>query len=89
MPNAEYGLVIRFDDQSGSFTHGFEAGGIYADMKRGELLLTGPVHSANRDLILRMAGKEGYDCEMKATDYDEWLEMRAQKLHTADGMATN
>jgi len=73
----QYGLLFRFDDKSKSFTHGFEAGAIAEEMSRGEMVISGMVHTANRGLILRMAEHYGYSVDTTETNYEEWMEMEA------------
>lgn len=72
-----YGLFIRFPDQSESFTLGYEAGLVGAKMERGdpfEMLM----HSKNEELIRDMANKYGYIPHIKShPDYEEWKELTA------------
>ena len=78
MNDKEYGLLIPFDDESTSFTNGFEAGMIYAEMQRKEALISRSVHEENEGLIRRMAEHEGYDVVFAETKVDGWLYVTLQ-----------
>jgi hypothetical protein len=75
----EYQLLISFPDQSPSFVHGAEFGGIYQRAKEGYLFTQETVHAANREVLIRMCKSLGQTCEFEpAVDesgnvYDEWL----------------
>lgn len=76
--SAEYGLIVSFEDQSASYVHGFEAGGLSARM-RDEVSsedLEGfqiTVHAANRVTIERMCAAYGWNAKFDGTDFPEWL----------------
>lgn len=65
----EYGILVSFEDQSGSYVHGFEAGQIWESMTRIDPVIEKTVHTTNKETIHRMAHAEGYD--IKWTDHDE------------------
>lgn len=86
---SEYGLLLPFDDESESFTLGFEAGRIETSMRLGEIEVVCTVHSANHDIILRMADLYGYSCQITETEFDEWIELSARKLNPTHGLTSN
>lgn len=77
---SSYALIVSFDDQSESYVHGFEAGGIWQRMKAGaEAEIEAMVHTANRETLSRMAIAEGWTVEFKPTSLEEWTEMEMVK----------
>jgi len=62
-----WGLLVAFPDGSPSFVHGFEAGQIWQRIRDGREAeiekLT--VHSANEEVIRRMAITDGWECEFE------------------------
>lgn len=64
-----FGLVVAFPDGSPSFVHGFEAGGLWERMERGETPIElGSAHAANEEVHRRMADHMGYEVEWKRMD---------------------
>lgn len=58
----EFGLLLAFPDESPSFVHGFEAGGLWERMARGETPIELEVaHSANEEVHRRAAAHWSYD----------------------------
>jgi len=54
--NAEgYGLVLRFEDQSNSFTHGFECGIIWQKLKDKQVIDRETINTENKEQIQQMA----------------------------------
>lgn len=78
MANEKYALLISFEDQSPSFVHGFEAGGIYERMKAKQPIISCPIHSVNVDLVSQMAAREAYTCRFTETAFEEWTNLRAE-----------
>lgn len=77
---ANYGLIVSFEDQSDSYVHGWEAGGLWQRMRSGiEAEIEATVHTANRETISRMCVAEGWSVEFTATEYPEWLQMAMTK----------
>ena len=61
--DTDYRLLIAFPDQSASFTHGVGFGIIYTRAKAGVLSENEQVHSANREVLIKM-------CESLNLEYD-------------------
>ena len=77
---AEFGLVVAFPDASASFCHGFEAGGLWEKMLRGDAAdLSLTTHSDNREVIRRMAESQGWLLETKPTSVEGWDETKLTK----------
>jgi hypothetical protein len=75
--NAQYGLIVSFEDQSASFVNGFECGKLAACMTTNADAeeLEGrqiSVHTANRVTIDRMCAAYGWSAEWQDTEYSEW-----------------
>ena|SRR3569832_2052508 len=75
--SAEFGLVVSFEEQSESYVHGFEAGGLSVRMKGDapaddieDVKIT--VHTANRVTIERMCTAYGWSATFEPTEYPEW-----------------
>lgn len=82
--NADYGLLVSFEDQSDSYVHGFEAGLISARMKSGiEAEIKATVHTANRETITRMAIAYGWSALFETTQFEEWSEVTMEKTGKA------
>lgn len=83
--NVGYGLVVSFPDQSPSFVHGFEAGGIWEQMKFARLgasaALSMTVHTENLEVIERMAISQGWTFSATLTAVQGWhrIEMQFDK----------
>lgn len=77
----EMTLLIPFDDQSESFTCGFEAGMIWAEMERGVPTIERTVKATNIAVLKKMAANKGYAIEFSDCLIDgslsEWVFMRA------------
>lgn len=74
--------IIRFTDQSNSFTHGVEYGRILEKMERGD------DHACNNGFPIRLENKEvvkmtcqvyGYIPVFGRVHFDEWVEFTAIK----------
>ena len=85
-----YALVLSFDgirktqEEGHAFTHGVEFGMLWARMKAGaEAEIAQCFATANREVIERAAAAEGWDVEIKPTDYAEWIDVRLVKSKTA------
>lgn len=82
--NAEYGLIVSFEDQSPSYVNGFEAGGIWERLRSGnEAEIEVTIHTANRETVSRMCVAEGWSVEFKGTEYEEWTEAKLSKTGKA------
>ena len=76
--DSDYNLIVRFEDQTSSFTNGYEAGMIWQQMQDAkDVDMT--VHSDNMIVLTDMAMATGYEIEFEATEYDEWLYCKATK----------
>lgn len=68
-----FGLIVSFPDQSASFVHGFEAGGLWERMASGMMAeIEATTHIENREIIARMADSRGWDVEVTASDVTGW-----------------
>lgn len=83
----EYGILVSFEDQSGSYVHGFEAGQIWEAMTRCDPLIEKTVHTANKETIKRMAHAEGYDVLWTMSDIPEWSFVKLTKSQKSKGSA--
>ena len=78
----EMSLIVSFTDQSEGFVHGFEAGMIWQQMDVGVQEIdcgyeTGiPMHTANVQVVQRMAEAKGYRFETKPQAFSEWTAAR-------------
>ena len=76
-------MIVKFEDESGSYVHGFEAGGIWQQMQDGVPLISPdmPVHSANKVTFERMAKAENYTVTFKPVDgMPEWVDVTFEKI---------
>ncbi|KAA0126419.1 hypothetical protein FY557_17360 [Chryseobacterium sp. SN22] len=76
-------LLIKFPDQSQSFTSGVEYGRLYDRMQRGEDYVTNngfPVRIENMQLLKDTADKLGYISRFGAEYFGEWIEFSASKI---------
>lgn len=75
-------LWIRFDDQSESYTLGFEAGQLFQRMLT-ETNIETLIHSKNLNQIQQMATKLGFACYDSIVEfsgeYAEWLNVKLEK----------
>ena len=74
-----YEIVIRFDDESPSFVHGFESGMIWAAMEAGASPISRMVHTDIAVLLQRMAENHGYILSMESIS-DGWINATFQKI---------
>jgi hypothetical protein len=81
----QYDLVVAFDDDSASFVHGFEAGGLWEKMKLAPASIEKTVHTANETTIRRMARAEGYSIDWRNSDVDGWAYLVLTKTMLAKG----
>lgn len=73
MSETQYSLIVAFTDESASFVEGFEAGGIWAEMKSGTVSeISKTTHSAYREVIQRMAVALGWAVDVKPSGVDGW-----------------
>lgn len=79
--NSEMSLLVAFPDQSESFTLGFEAGVIWEQLEAGSPEIDRgmdegmPIHTANIEVIQRMAAVKGYHLEI-GEHTNEWTAIR-------------
>ena len=74
----DFGLLVRFEDQSESYTLGFEAGMIFAEMQKREPFER-LMHAKNLVQIEEMADAMGYGLVIEPVlDCDEWLNIKGQ-----------
>lgn len=86
-PQEGWGLVIAFKDSSASFCNGFEAGGIFQQLKTVSYCLGSEespltVQTANLELYKDMADYFRCDMSMKDTDVEGWTYAWFQKKKT-------
>ncbi len=74
--NCEHTLVFRFDDQSSSFTNGWECGELWKDMEN-QIEIERTVHGENLEMIQRMGSKHGYITKLKSLD-NGWFHLSAR-----------
>ena len=80
-----YDLLFRFEDQSPSFVHGFEAGEIHQKLKSGLLMFEQNIHTLNTDLVKEMCCHYGYEFNLEVCrDEDnivmeEWMFMKCHR----------
>lgn len=74
----EFSLLVKFPDQSPSFTHGFEAGQIWTEFKNGVKAISERiVHAANEQVLRDIAKELHYHIVFEVTEYPDWLRMDA------------
>ena len=73
MNEESWDLVLAFPDQSSSFGHGFEAGGIFQllDLNLTDCFVQ-QTHFKNREVIMRMAHYKGWAVEIIPTEIEGW-----------------
>ncbi len=73
MDEEGWGLVVAFPDQSSSFAHGFEAGGIFEllDLNLTDCFIK-QTNFENREVIMRMAHHKGWAVEIIPTETEGW-----------------
>lgn len=82
--HTDYGLIVSFPDQSASFVHGFEAGGLWQQMRGGAVAeIEQTTHVENREVIARMAAAEGWSIEVKRSGVDGWDQSSLAKIAKA------
>ena len=79
--NKEYGLAYRFEDQSPSYTYGFEAGLIAESMKRKDLAISATVRVENETTLREMAKYHRYSIEIKPTKFEGWMNLQAKLIN--------
>lgn len=65
---------FAFDDQSNSFTRGFEFGKVYAilsDFIPENISLT--LLSSNKEMLIRLAKKYNYSIEIENSGLEDWI----------------
>ena len=68
----DWGLIFAFTDTSPSFASGVEIGMLLRDIQRNVGDIEATVHSANRNVIVRMCAAYGWIAAFRDTDYQEW-----------------
>jgi hypothetical protein len=82
-----YKLIIRFPDQSKSFTYGVEYGRLLARMERGDMSVTNdgfPVRIENIQLLRDTCTEYGYIPHFGVRYYGELVEFTAIKYAHAN-----
>lgn len=79
MSEGEWGLIVAFPDESAPFVHGFEAGQIWEAMTRSDPTIERCVHTANKEVIERMARQKGYSITWVPTSLEEWTDVKLKK----------
>ena len=89
MDDATCRLLVPFDDSSGSYTEGFEAGMVWQRMLSGESVIDNatPYHSKNCGVFYKMADAMGYDMDVKhlENDLSEWTEITFTRRRVVRG----
>lgn len=68
-----YELVVAFPDDSPSFCYGFEAGGLWERMKRGDVAeIEVTTRNENHEVIARMGVALGWTVAVKPSEVDGW-----------------
>src|ERR1700761_4008733 len=67
-------LVVRFEDQSPSYCHGFEAGKIWRSMEIDEALIETTVMGENLKTLQRMADAMTYEMVAEPSSIGDWHE---------------
>ena len=70
--DSEYGLIVRFHDQSHSYVHGFEAGIIWRRMESGEQDFSATIHDENIAVIRDMAAACGLSATINESEVEGW-----------------
>ena len=79
-----YELVVSFPDQSHSFCYGFEAGGLWERMSRGDVAeIEATTRVENRECVSRMGVARGWTVEVKPTEITGWDYTTLTKTMTA------
>ena len=78
MESAEFGLVIKFEDQSINFTAGYECGMIHMDMERRVVSDNRTVLKCNKETITNICKKfkrkaEFSELVFDGIEYDQYL----------------
>lgn len=78
MESAEFGLVIKFEDQSFNFTAGYECGMIHRDMEHRIVSENRTVHKCNRETIANICKNfkrkaEFSELFFEGIEYDQYL----------------
>ena len=89
--NAEMGLIVKFEDESSSYVHGFEAGMLWQQMQQGLQFIDPelPVHVENLTTLGRMAKAAGYTMgHTVVDDSPEWAEIEFSRIDRALRLVT-
>lgn len=68
-----WALVVRFEDQSPSYCHGFEAGKIWKSMEDGLMQIEATVREENLSTLRRMADAMKYTMDSEITSVPGWI----------------
>lgn len=80
-------LLIRFDDQSQSYTLGFEAGIIWEKIENGVTDFNRTIRVENINVVKDMCNKTGYVFEIKEygrAEFEGWADIFAIKKTFTD-----
>ena len=75
-------LLLKFPDQSASFTYGVEFGRLLEKIERGDKIITNngfPVRMENTDLLKTTCIKFGYIPMFGKEHFNEWIEFTGIK----------
>lgn len=76
-----YRLIVAFPDGSPSFVHGYEAGKLgYRMQFTAEQTIEEMVHTANEEVLRRMAVAYGWSAEFEISEIEEWTTVRLTRL---------
>lgn len=76
-------LLIKFTDESNSFTLGCEYGRLLEKFEKGEAIVENngfPIHIKNKEVILSTCKNFNYTPIFGNIFYDEWIEFKAIKI---------
>jgi hypothetical protein len=75
----EHGLIIKFIDESESFTAGFEAGQVFEKLSASPNELIGVYHFENGEMLFRIGRHFGYEITFAPSTVEGWAEVTFTK----------
>jgi hypothetical protein len=77
MSKDDYNMVMPFINQSHDFTHGFECGQIWEQMKMTKKFDNYLFHVTNKEQVEMMCKRNHYTCSIEIVD-DTWCYLTAE-----------
>lgn len=77
-------LLIKFPDQSASFTYGVEFGRLLEKIERGDEVIKNngfPIRVENKELLQDACNKFGYIATFGQIHFNEWIEFLVLKFY--------